>query len=366
VGSNGDPKTTGVPAQASVGTHVGVQLCAQQVKETGKQGDKVMITQTKTVEAALRASAWNTQPKPGLTRAQTEAKFGDLLDAAMAGIGKLEAAVSAAPNTKTEVKTGMRDLAVILREFHKVSKALGLTRTGDTSEQRLAAIMQAQQQQQQLQQQQYQQQQQQHQQMIKASAQTKATLAEIQRQISAHEEKLTAITEAPASHQAVRRQRQLQQQPKQQQQHEQAKQVSNNTVPTEEEGEFTVVRGKKALRKTKAEAPPTKPEPKNAPSKKTEMRRHAPRTQAVVLEKPANKSYADTVREVKETVRKEPFDFEISARRTKAGNLILETQAKEHADDLAGALKRQFGESRSIRRPSPSIALLLVGIEHRR
>lgn len=124
-----------------------------------------------------------------------------------------------------------------------------------------------------------------------------------------------------------------------------------------------VVYGKKALRKTKAEAPPTGPVPRNPPSKKTEKRRHAPRAQAVVLEKPANKSYVDTVREVKEAVRKEPFDFEISARRTKAGNLILETQAKEHADDLARALKRQFGDSRSIRRPSPSIALLLVGIE---
>jgi hypothetical protein len=55
--------------------------------------------------------------------------------------------------------------------------------------------------------------------------------------------------------------------------------------------------------------------------------------------------------------------FDISARRTKAGNLILETQDKEHANDLAGALKRQFGESRNIRCPSPSIALLLVGIE---
>lgn len=124
----------------------------------------------------------------------------------MAGIGRLEAAVSAAPNTKTEVKTNTRDLAATLREFFKVSKALGLTRNGDISEQRLAAILQAQQQQQQLQRQQYQQQQQQHQQMIEASAQTSATLAEIQRQIAAHEGKLTAMTEAPESHQAGRRQ----------------------------------------------------------------------------------------------------------------------------------------------------------------
>lgn len=126
----------------------------------------------------------------------------------MAGIGKLEAAVSVAPNTKTQIKTGTRDLAATLREFLKVSKALGLTKTGDTSEQRLAAILQAQQQQ--LQQQQYQQQQhQQHQQMIEASSQTSVTLAEIQRQITAQEEKLTTMTKAPASHQAGWRQQTL-------------------------------------------------------------------------------------------------------------------------------------------------------------
>ncbi|KAL4083833.1 hypothetical protein QTP88_029149 [Uroleucon formosanum] len=69
------------------------------------------------------------------------------------------------------------------------------------------------------------------------------------------------------------------------------------------------------------------------------------------------------VKEVKEAVREEPFQFEISTRRTKSGNLLLETSYKEHADDLASALKRRLGESRSIRRPSPSVALLLIGIE---
>lgn len=39
VRSSNDPKTTGVPAQASVGTHVGVQRCAQPKQETGNAGD---------------------------------------------------------------------------------------------------------------------------------------------------------------------------------------------------------------------------------------------------------------------------------------------------------------------------------------
>jgi len=50
-------------------------------------------------------------------------------------------------------------------------------------------------------------------------------------------------------------------------------------------------------------------------------------------------------------------------KRAKSGNLILETSGKEHADDLASTLKRRFGETRNIRRPSPSIDLLFVGNE---
>jgi len=51
------------------------------------------------------------------------------------------------------------------------------------------------------------------------------------------------------------------------------------------------------------------------------------------------------------------------ARRAKTGNLVLETKDKVHADSLASVLKRRYGDSRGIRRPSPSIALLLVDIE---
>lgn len=85
--------------------------------------------------------------------------------------------------------------------------------------------------------------------------------------------------------------------------------------------------------------------------------------QVVVLDKPATVSYAEAVREVREAVRKKPFFFEISTRRARSGNLILETDLKEHADNLASVLKQRFGESRNVRRPSPSVALILIGIE---
>jgi hypothetical protein len=136
------------------------------------------------------------------------------------------------------------------------------------------------------------------------------------------------------------------------------------TTSKEQEAEFIVVQNRKTKRKAKADAVALKAEKKTPPTRTgSGKRRHPPRTQAVVLDKPANLSYAEAVREVKEAVLKEPCQFIISTRRAKSGNLVLETNTKEHADDLASALKRQLGETRNIRRPSPSVALLLIDIE---
>jgi len=57
------------------------------------------------------------------------------------------------------------------------------------------------------------------------------------------------------------------------------------------------------------------------------------------------------------------LNFEISARRAKSGNLVLETLDKDQADSLVVVLKRRFGDSSGIRRPTPSTALILIGIE---
>jgi len=62
----------------------------------------------------------------------------------------------------------------------------------------------------------------------------------------------------------------------------------------------------------------------------------------VVLEKPGDKFYADIVKVVKETVQKVSLNFEISARRAKSGNLVLETLDKDQADSLAVIPKTSF------------------------
>jgi len=143
----------------------------------------------------------------------------------------------------------------------------------------------------------------------------------------------------------------------------------HETPGKDPEAEFEVVRSKKRKGKKGTDKVPKEQAVQvntTAPrTMKTVAGKHRrpPRTQAVVLEKPGDKSYADIVKEVKETVQQESLSFEISARRAKSGNLVLETLDKEQADSLACVLKRRFGDSRGVRRPIPSVALILIGIE---
>lgn len=69
------------------------------------------------------------------------------------------------------------------------------------------------------------------------------------------------------------------------------------------------------------------------------------------------------VREVKAAVREENLTYDITTRRAKSGNIVLEIPEKEHADHLAEVLKTRMGEAAGVRRPSPSIPLIFIGIE---
>lgn len=89
------------------------------------------------------------------------------------------------------------------------------------------------------------------------------------------------------------------------------------------------------------------------------MRKHA-----VILDRPTkNVSYSDMVRKVKKMVHGNNLTSEITTRRAKSGNIILETASKEQADSLAGILKEGFGDTTNIRRPSPTVSVFLMGIE---
>jgi len=55
------------------------------------------------------------------------------------------------------------------------------------------------------------------------------------------------------------------------------------------------------------------------------------------------------VRTVKSAVHDEKLEYDITIRRAKSGNVILEISKKEHADNLAAVLKARMGDTVDIR-----------------
>ena len=131
-----------------------------------------------------------------------------------------------------------------------------------------------------------------------------------------------------------------------------------SSVKAKESG-FTVVSRRKARDKSSAV------EPKAAViGNGSTGRRRVHRKQAVILERPpGSASYADMLKAAKAAVQEEKLSIDVSARRAKSGNIVIEISGKEEADNLAGVLKAKMGSSVEVRRPSPSVSLRLTGIE---
>jgi len=102
------------------------------------------------------------------------------------------------------------------------------------------------------------------------------------------------------------------------------KQQSQHREKDEENGEeFTVVNRKKNE---------TRPKESTSPNDNTETTRQVrwPRLkkQAVILDRSTgSSSYAEMVRQVKKTVHDGNLEIDIMTRRSKSGNIILETQS---------------------------------------
>lgn len=69
------------------------------------------------------------------------------------------------------------------------------------------------------------------------------------------------------------------------------------------------------------------------------------------------------VKSVKAAVQQEGVECDITTRKSKLGNMILQIPNKEQADNLADVLRRRLGKNIGVRRPSPSVLLVLIGIE---
>lgn len=105
---------------------------------TGEGAKQAFSSGRKATEVTVPAS---------LSRLQAEAKYIKLLENIMAQLESLEAAVRAAPNTKLDVKTGVKAVGAGLREFADIAKKLGMVRNLDAQEQRIRMLQQQQQQQ---------------------------------------------------------------------------------------------------------------------------------------------------------------------------------------------------------------------------
>lgn len=91
--------------------------------------------------------ATSTETLAPMTRSQAEVKYCKLLENTMAQLEALEAAVQAAPNTKLDVKNGVKTVGAGFREFANLAMKLGIVRTPDAQEQRMKQLQQQQQQQ---------------------------------------------------------------------------------------------------------------------------------------------------------------------------------------------------------------------------
>lgn len=101
------------------------------------------------------------------------------MDDSLTCLSKLETAIGAAPNTKTDIKQIAKELGVVLREFFKMAKALGATRSPDQTEQQLQVLQL--------------QQQQQHQQTLDSNEHIRNTLVEVQTTLAAYDTRLLTL-----------------------------------------------------------------------------------------------------------------------------------------------------------------------------
>lgn len=66
---------------------------------------------------------------------------------------------------------------------------------------------------------------------------------------------------------------------------------------------------------------------------------------------------------IKKTVNDKDLKYDITSKKAKSGNMVLEVPNKEQADLLANFLKIELGETTGIRRLSPTVRLFLLSIE---
>jgi len=120
-------------------------------------------------------------------------------------------------------------------------------------------------------------------------------------------------------------------------------------------------------RKKKATAtPPTTPvrQPRDPDSKIALLRKRAPKTSAVMIDRPAEGgSLAAVMKQVAGSIDLAALGVKVvTTRRTRAGGILLEVEGADKADLLAGKIRAVAGDSARVRLPVPRTPVLLLGI----
>ncbi|XP_060855818.1 uncharacterized protein LOC132933568 [Metopolophium dirhodum] len=168
------------------------------------------------------------------------------------------------------------------------------------------------------------------------------------------------------------RPKQLQQQPKQQQRQKQPQQLQLNPKqqqplqqheprqqPQEQQTWSEVV-----SRRRKKPQQPADRQPRSAIDKIALLRRRAPKSMAVTIDRSTDGgSLAAVMKKVSGSINLQSLGVKVlTTRKTRAGGILLEVEGIEKATLLAGKIREVVGDAARVRLPEPRTPVLLLGV----
>ncbi|CAI6360636.1 unnamed protein product [Macrosiphum euphorbiae] len=168
-----------------------------------------------------------------------------------------------------------------------------------------------------------------------------------------------------------KQQQQQQKSPKQQQQREQqapeevqeqGRQQHEQAQEPQQEPQQQQQTWSEAVRKRKPPKPAQQPRPTT--DQVALLRKRAPRSMAVTIDRPAEGgSLASVMKKVSRSINLQSLGVKVlTTRKTRAGGILLEVEGNEKATLLAGKIREVVGDAARVRLPEPRTPVLLLGI----
>lgn len=355
-----------------------------------------LSTQTANVQQSPPSGCSKGAPAvPKLSRAQAEAKYSFLLDSTTVLMESLEAAVQAAPNTKTDIKMAIKSMGTSFRELIYLAKGLGIARSPDAIEQKVRALQQ--------------QQQQNHALTLEQLSAIRMEQARFQQQTDIQQGQHTTLVEKLEEALTLQAREALPI-------NSEPRLNGTNAKLDAQQKAIAIVKEKQRLpaaekRVRRPNAPRSSNLPNNRPnatpmthpgppqppsslgsatgeetpgvSKPSEwvevagrnrrskinktpldlVRSRVPKGAAVTISKPAEGvSYADIMRKVSAEVKVKDLDVEPEARVTKSGSILLKVKDEQEAERLMDALNSAVGQMASVRKSCRTTPILILDL----